>query len=63
VDSYSDLMSDNYRFYQQKATQARSRRHTDGPLAKQLQELFDVVRWCERVWAIEERIDRESGRR
>ena len=50
-------MSDNYRLYPQKATQARSRRQTGGPLAKQLQELFDTVRWCERMWAIEERID------
>ena len=56
-------MSDNYRFYRQKATESRSQRRTDGQLGKQLQELFDTVRWCERIWAIEERIDRESGRR
>jgi hypothetical protein len=56
-------MSENYRLYPQKQTAARSRRRNDGSLAKQLQELFDTVRWCERVWAIEERIDRESGRR
>jgi hypothetical protein len=56
-------MSDNYRFYQQKATEVRSRRRPDGSLSKQLQELLDTVRWCERIWAIEERIDRESGLR
>jgi hypothetical protein len=56
-------MSDNYRFYRQKATESRSRRRTEGPLAKQLQELFDTVRWCERIWAIEDRIDRDSGLR
>ena len=56
-------MSDNYRLYPQMVSGSRSRPHTDRPLAKQLQELFDTVRWCERIWAIEERIDRESGRR
>ncbi len=58
-------MSDNYRLYQQKVAEARSRRRDAGcaPLSKQLQEIFDTVRWCERIWAIEERIDRETGRR
>ena len=56
-------MSNNYRLYPQKVTEARSRRQTDGPLARQLRELFDTVRWCERIWAIEDGIDRESGRR
>ena len=55
-------MSENYRLYRQKVTEARSRRLTDGPLARQLRELFDTVRWCERVWAIEDRIERESSR-
>ena len=56
-------MSDNYRFYRQKTSDSRSRRRGDPPLSKQLQDLFDTVRWCERIWAIEDRIDRESGRR
>ena len=58
-------MSDNYRLYQQKLAEARSRRRgsRSGALDKQLQDIFDTVRWCERIWAIEERIDRESGRR
>ena len=58
-------MSDNYRLYQQKVAEARSRRHdaVGGSLSKQLQEIFETVRWCERIWAIEERIDRETGRR
>ena len=56
-------MSDNYRLYPQKQAEARTRRQTDGSLSKQVQELFDTIRWCERIWAIEERIDRESGRR
>lgn len=56
-------MSENYRFYRQKATETRARRRAEGSLGKQLRELFDTVRWCERVWAIEDRIDRESGRR
>ena len=56
-------MSDNYRLYPQKQNEARARRRADGPLRKQLQELFDTVRWCERIWAIEESIDPETGRR
>jgi hypothetical protein len=58
-------MSDNYRLYQQKVAEARSRRRDagSGALDRQLREIFDTVRWCERIWAIEERIDRESGRR
>ena len=57
-------MSENYRLYPQKQTEARTtRKRTDTPLGRQLQELFDTVRWCERIWAIEDRIDRESGRR
>ena len=56
-------MSENYRFYRQKMTESRSRQRSDGPLSNQLKELFDTVRWCERIWAIEDRIDRESGRR
>lgn len=55
-------MSDNYRRYQQKVAEARTRRRDEdqGALSKQLQEIFDTVRWCERIWAIEERIDRET---
>jgi hypothetical protein len=65
LDSYSCFMSDNYRLYQQKMAEARSRRSGAGSatLNEQLQEILDTVRWCERIWAIEERIDRESGRR
>lgn len=54
-------MSDNYRLYTQKAREARSKLRTDGTLWAQLDELFDTVRWCERVWAIEDRIDSELG--
>ncbi len=65
VDSYAGYMSNNYRLYQKKMAEARSRRcgAGSGTLSKQLQEILDTVRWCERIWAIEERIDRESGRR
>jgi hypothetical protein len=55
-------MSDNYRFYTEKLAESRASRRTDGPLREQLDELFDVVRWCERVWAIEDRIDRDIDR-
>lgn len=55
-------MSDNYRLYIEKLAEARTRRRTDGPLREQLDELFDLVRWCERIWTIEERIDRDLDR-
>jgi len=54
-------MSDNYRFYKQKAAESRSSRHTDRPLGDQLDELLEVVRWCEAVWAVEDRLDRQIG--
>jgi hypothetical protein len=52
-------MSDNYRLYNAKLAEARARRGADGSLREQLDELFDLVRWCERIWAIEDRIDRD----
>jgi hypothetical protein len=55
-------MSENYRFYTEKLAETRARRRTDGPLREQLDELFDLVRWCERIWAIEDRIDRDIDR-
>jgi hypothetical protein len=55
-------MSDNYRLYAQKVAEARSQRRSDGgPLREQLHELLETVRWCERIWTIEDRIDRELG--
>jgi hypothetical protein len=55
-------MSENYRFYTEKLAEARAKRRTDGPLREQLDELFGLVRWCERIWAIEDRIDRDIDR-
>jgi hypothetical protein len=52
-------MSQNYRFYTQKVTASRARRVTARSLSEQLTELLDTVRWCEKVWAIEDRMDRE----
>ena len=54
-------MSHNYRFYAQKVAEAREIR-SNGPLRKQLEELFETVRWCEAIWRIEDRIDRELDR-
>ena len=55
-------MSENYRFYSQKVAESRGRRSIPGALSRQLAELMDTVRWCEKVWAIEDRMDREIGR-
>lgn len=54
-------MSDNYRFYTDKTASSRSRGH-EVPLAGQLQDLFETVRWCEAMWALEDRLDREIER-
>ena len=52
-------MSDNYRFYAQKQEANRAaRRVTVHPLPPQLEELLNVVRQCERIWSIEERIEK-----
>jgi hypothetical protein len=52
-------MSDNYRLYASKVAETRTRKTTDRPLQKQLADIYATVRWCEKVWAIEDRIDRE----
>lgn len=54
-------MSDNYRFYTEKMATSRSHRGS-GPLAAQLQDLLETVRWCEAMWALEDRLDREIQR-
>jgi hypothetical protein len=50
-------MSDNYRLYAQKMTERRTVRDR-GPLRGQLDELMRVVRRCEAMWALEDRIER-----
>ena len=50
-------MSENYRFYTEK-TEARRRARGAGALRAQLGELMAVVARCERIWAIEDRIER-----
>jgi hypothetical protein len=50
-------MSENCRYYRDKMAERRVARAA-GPLGAQLAELLAVVAWCERVWAVEERIER-----
>ena len=50
-------MSDNYRLYAQKMTERRTARDR-GLLRGQLDELMRVVRRCEAMWALEDRIER-----
>ena len=56
VDGGAD-MSNNYRFYAQKLAERRATANR-GPLRGQLEELLRVVRRCEAMWALEERIER-----
>ena len=49
-------MSENCRYYREKMAAKRAR--AAGELHEQWVELMAVVRRCERLWAIEERIER-----
>ena len=52
-------MSDNYRLYAEKEAAKRAARMVEGhPLRPQLEELLQVVRRCERMWALEERVEK-----
>ena len=50
-------MSENCRYYRDKM-QAKRQARVAGPLSGQLAELLAVVAWCERVWSVEDRIER-----
>lgn len=50
-------MSDNYRCYAQKMADRRDARDR-GPLRAQLDELLRVVKRCEAMWALEDRVER-----
>jgi len=49
-------MSDNYGMYVQKMAERRDARKADGSLSSQLAAMFEVVRECEAMWALEDRI-------
>lgn len=52
-------MSENYRLYAEKEAAKRAARLVEAhPLRPQLEELIRVVRRCERMWAIEERVEK-----
>lgn len=49
-------MSENYRFYRER-TRGQKRRAAVR-LDLQLEELMEVVRRCEAMWALEDRVER-----
>jgi hypothetical protein len=49
-------MSENCRYYRDKMEARRTR--PPGPLHGQWLELMAVVAHCERVWAVEDRVER-----
>jgi hypothetical protein len=51
-------MSENYRYYAEKVAEAQATRAIDHPLQSEIEELFSVVRECEAMWALEDRIER-----
>jgi hypothetical protein len=58
-------MSGNYTLYAQKMAELKAaRRAAAHPLRKdlveQLEDLLKTVSWCERVWSIEDRIEKSS---
>ena len=61
-DFYSGRVSDNYRFYAQKLSAARTSNRADGSLRDQLVDLLETVRWCEAMWRLEDRIDHDLER-
>jgi hypothetical protein len=50
-------MSENYRYYAQKLVERRATQST-GSLRGQLYDLLRVVKRCEAMWALEDRIER-----
>ncbi len=52
-------MSDNYKMYVQKMAERRDARKADGSLSSQLEAMFEVVRECEAMWALEDRLGRD----
>ncbi len=56
-------MSDNYKSYAQKMAQLKAERAAaPHPLREALEELLMSVKWCETIWAIEDRIEKSLGR-
>jgi hypothetical protein len=56
-------MSENWSLYTQKMREQKAARAAESQplrdqLRDQLEELFEAVRWCERIWSIEDRIER-----
>jgi hypothetical protein len=51
-------MSENYHYYVEKVAEARRTRALDHPLQSQIDELFRMVRECEAMWALQDRIER-----
>lgn len=59
---YVAVMSENTRFYQQKMADLSESRRLNRPLRRQLIEILSVVADCERLWALEDRIERQIRR-
>lgn len=51
-------MSENYRFYRDKMAAKRALGGASERLREQLWDLMAVVRRCEQLWALEDRIER-----
>lgn len=51
-------MSENYRYYRHKMAARRGGGGASERLREQLWDLMAVVRRCEHLWALEERIER-----
>jgi hypothetical protein len=50
-------MSENFRYYATKMAERRARRISPA-LDRELQEILIVVRKCEAIWTLEERVER-----
>jgi hypothetical protein len=52
-------MSENSRFYPEKMKERKVRHEISEELGRQLEEIFSLIQYCERIWALEERIEKQ----
>jgi hypothetical protein len=52
-------MSENSRFYPEKMDERKAHQEISEGLGRQLDEIFSLIQHCEKMWALEERIEKQ----
>lgn len=52
-------MSENSRFYPEKMEERKVQQEISEGLGCQLEEIFSLIQHCEKMWALEERIEKQ----